>query len=163
MTDARRSPISSASRLEDDRLPASYTSEVSWTGWVTFAGVMMILLGLFQVVEGLVALLRPSYFVVSNEGLLVPVTYAGWGWLHLVLGVVIALAGGGVLAGNAMARVVGVVLAGLSALANLAFIAAYPLWGVIVIALDIAVIYALCTDPRGRYDTPNTAPGPGRR
>ncbi|MGZ6259082.1 MAG: DUF7144 family membrane protein, partial [Candidatus Limnocylindrales bacterium] len=61
----------------------------------------------------------------------------------LVLGVVVALTGIGLLAGNVVARVVGVVLAAVSALVNLAFIAAYPLWSAIVITIDVVVIYAI--------------------
>jgi vacuolar-type H+-ATPase subunit I/STV1 len=113
------------------------------SGWISFAGIMMILLGAFQVIEGLVALFRPDYYLVGSRGLVVSLSYTGWGWFHLILGVVVLAAGFGVMAGATWARVVGVVLALLSAIANLAFIAAYPLWSIIVILVDCAVIWAL--------------------
>jgi hypothetical protein len=132
--------------------PKSYGSDTDdWSGWISFAGIMMILLGSFQIIEGLVALLRSSYFVVPATGLVVNVDYNAWGWLHLVLGVLIFAAGFGVMAGRLWARIVGIVLALISAVVNLAFIAAYPLWAIIVIAVDIAVIYALATHRRGEY------------
>lgn len=114
-----------------------------WVGWVLFAGCMMILLGAFQVIEGLVALFNRSYYVVTSANLLVSVDYSGWGWVHLVVGVLVGIAGFGVLAGQTWARIVGIIFAGISAIVNLGFLAAYPVWSVLIIALDIVVIYAL--------------------
>ncbi len=71
------------------------------------------------------------------------VNYLGWGWAHMALGVLFVLVGFGVLAGQTWARAVGIALAVISAVVNLAFIAAYPVWGVVLIALDIVIIYAL--------------------
>ena len=119
-----------------------------WTGWVVFAGFMMIMLGLFQAVEGLVAVFDDGFYHVTSSGLVVDVDYSVWGWVHLLLGAVIAISGVGVLAGNTAARVVGVILAGLSALVNLAFIEAYPIWSIIVITIDVLVIYALTVHGR---------------
>lgn len=134
--------------------PQSYGSDTDdWSGWITFAGIMMILLGVFQLIEGLVALFSPTYFLVGEEGLVLSLSFTSWGWTHLLLGVLILAAGFGVMAGQVWARVLGIVLAGLSAIANLVFIAAYPMWSIIVIAVDIAVIFALATNRRG-------APGP---
>ena len=76
------------------------------------------------------------------------VNLAAWGWLHLVLGVVAVIAGYGVIVGERWAQIVGIVLAGVSAIVNLAYIAAYPLWSVIVIAVDVIVIYALAVHGR---------------
>jgi hypothetical protein len=109
---------------------------------------MMVLLGAFQVIEGLVALLRRGFYVVAPQGLVVDVDYNTWGWVHLIIGVVVAATGLGVLAGRTWARVVGVVFAGLSAIVNLAFFPAYPFWAAIVIVVDIVVIYALCVHGR---------------
>ena len=108
----------------------------------------MILLGGFQIIEGLVAILRPAYYLIGDAGLVVSVSYTGWGWFHLLLGVLVLAAGFGVMAGRTWARVVGIVLAVISALANLVFIAAYPLWGIVVIAVDVAVIFALTNGRR---------------
>ncbi len=111
--------------------------------WVVFGGVMLILLGSIHAIQGLVALLDGGYYRVRPSGLVVHVSYTTWGWGHLVLGILAALTGIGLLAGNMAARVVGVVLAVVSALVNLAFIAAFPLWSAIVITIDVVVIYAI--------------------
>ena len=126
--------------------PAPHTEApepTAWTGWVVFAAVMMTLVGTFQAIQGLVALFDDGYYVVGPEGLVVSVDYTAWGAVHLLVGLVILGAGFGVLAGNVLARTVGVILAVLSAVLNLAFIAAYPLWSTIVIAIDVIIIYAL--------------------
>jgi hypothetical protein len=119
-----------------------------WTGWVVFAGLMLVMLGLFQALEGLVAIFDQGYYLVGSEGLVVNVDYTVWGWVHLILGVLAIAAGFGLIAGNMAARVVGVILAVISAILNLAFIAAYPVWSIIVIAIDVIVIYAIVVHGR---------------
>lgn len=114
-----------------------------WVGWIAFASMMMIMLGSFQVIIGLTALFQSGYFLVGEENLLVSVDFTAWGWTHVALGVVALAAAFGLLAGQLWARIVGIALAMLSALVNLAFIAAYPLWSIMVIALDVVVIYAI--------------------
>ena len=120
----------------------------AWTGWVVFASAMMLLLGCFQAVQGLVAVFDDGFYHVTQGGLVIDVDYTAWGWTHLLLGVLIFICGLGVLTGNLVARTVGVLLACLSALANLAFIAAYPVWSVLIIAIDVLVIYALTVHGR---------------
>jgi hypothetical protein len=119
-----------------------------WVGWVVFAGLMMIMLGFFQAIEGLVAIFDDGYYLVRPDGLVVNVDYTTWGWLHLIVGVLAIAAGLGLIAGNIVARVVAVGLALLSAVLNLAFIAAYPVWSTIVIAVDVIVIYAIIVHGR---------------
>ncbi|HKS48874.1 MAG TPA: hypothetical protein VJT49_27950 [Amycolatopsis sp.] len=114
-----------------------------WTGWVAFGGIMLILLGLFQAVEGLVAIFDHGYYLVTSAGLVVNVDYSAWGWLHLALGILAVVVGIGLMTGNKVARVAGVIIAALSAIANLGFVAAYPVWSLLVIALDVLVIYAI--------------------
>jgi hypothetical protein len=80
---------------------------------------------------------------VATKRLLIVSDYPTWGWIHLVLGVLIFLAGIGVMSGNPMSRGVGVVLAGLSAISALAFSAAAPVWAVVVVLVDVLIIYAL--------------------
>ncbi|MBB3084466.1 DUF7144 family membrane protein [Geodermatophilus sabuli] len=126
-----------------------YTEPTSaWAGWVVFGGVMLIMLGLFQIIQGLVALFDDGFYAVTSGGLVVDVDYNTWGWIHTAIGIVGVLAGLGLLAGNMVARVVGVGIALLSALANLAFISAHPLWSTIVITLDVIVIYAIVVHGR---------------
>ncbi len=114
-----------------------------WEGWVGFGGIMMILVGIFGIIEGLAALFRDQYFVVTSNGLLVTANYTAWGWTHLILGIVVLGAGFGVLVGQTWARIVGILLAVVSATVNLAFLSAYPVWSTIIITLDVLVIYAL--------------------
>jgi hypothetical protein len=115
----------------------------AWVGWVMFAGVMMVILGVIEAIEGLVALVNDDYYLVAGNELVVSVDYTTWGWVHLVLGIVIAAAGLGVMVGQMWARVIGILLAALSAIVNIAFLAAYPVWSTIIIAIDVLVIYAL--------------------
>lgn len=130
-----------------DRVPVQETGypqrSTAWTGWVVFAGVMLITVGAFQVIQGLVALFDDGFFLVRPNGLVVDVNYNAWGWTHLIIGAVMVLTGFGLLAGNMAARVVGVGVAVLSAIVNLGFISAYPIWSTIIIALDVLVIYAI--------------------
>jgi hypothetical protein len=114
-----------------------------WTGWIVFAGVMLIMLGAFHIIEAVVALFREDFYLVGSDGLAVHVDYAAWGWAHLILGLIAGLAGIGLLAGNIVARVVGVGVAMLSALANLAFVPAYPVWSIIIVTFDVLVIWAI--------------------
>jgi hypothetical protein len=119
-----------------------------WVGWVIFAGVVMITLGAFHIIDGLVALFERGYYLVTSGKLVLHISFTAWGWAHLALGVLFVLVGLGVLAGQLWARVIGIALAVISAIINLAFIAAYPVWGVILIALDIVIIYALAMHGR---------------
>jgi hypothetical protein len=109
---------------------------------------MLIMVGAFQIIEGLVALFDDGFYLVGSTGLLVNVDYNTWGWIHTAIGVVCVLAGIGLLAGNMVARVVGIAVACLSALVNLAFISAYPVWSAIMIILDVIVIYAIIVHGR---------------
>ncbi|KAA9163607.1 hypothetical protein FPZ12_008855 [Amycolatopsis acidicola] len=113
-----------------------------WVGWIWFGGAMMILLGIFGVIQGLVALFNDKYYVVGPEGLLV-FDLTGWGWVHLILGALAIVAGFALFSGATWARVTAVVLATINAVAQLAFLSAYPVWGTICIALDVLVIWAV--------------------
>ena len=117
--------------------------ETGWMGWVIFASVMMVLIGFFHALQGLVAIFDDEYFLVTDNGLTVSVDYTVWGWTHLVLGAVVVIAGLSLFSGYTWARVVGIAVATISALVNFSFIAAYPFWSMIVIAMDVFVILAL--------------------
>jgi len=122
--------------------------QTAWAGWVVFGGVMLIMMGTFQAIQGLVAVFDEGFYLVRPDGLVVNVDYNTWGWAHIIIGIVGVLAGVGLLVGNMAARVVGVGIAFLSALVNLAFISAYPVWSTILIALDVIVIYAIIVHGR---------------
>jgi hypothetical protein len=114
------------------------------TGFAMFAGVLMILAGLWSVLAGIAAILNDDVFV-TTPAYVYSFDITGWGWIHLVLGVLVALAGIGVVQGATWGVVVGIVLASLSALVNFAFIPYYPVWSVLIIALDVVVIWGLAT------------------
>ena len=115
-----------------------------WAGWAVFAGVIMIIAGAFDAILGLIAILMPSstYFVAAEEGILL-LDVAGWGWWHLVIGLLIVVVGVAVTRGATWARVIAIILVALNAISQLALLGVQPWWSLIVIALDIVVIYAL--------------------
>ncbi|HST98993.1 MAG TPA: hypothetical protein VLJ85_15220 [Geodermatophilus sp.] len=140
-----------SSRPEIDTSSVAYGKDpdpTGWTGWVVFASFMMIMAGSFQAIEGLVAIFDDGFYHVTENGLVVNVDYSVWGWTHLLLGALLIICGIGVLAGNIVARVVAILLAGLSALVNLVFLEAYPIWGILIITVDVLVIYSLVVHGR---------------
>ncbi|HEX6516230.1 MAG TPA: hypothetical protein VF049_11710 [Nocardioidaceae bacterium] len=114
-----------------------------WAGWILFGSMMMILLGAFQAIAGVVALVNQGFYLVTSSGLVIDLDYTVWGWIHVGVGAVAVAAGFGLITGAMWARVAGVAVALLSAIVNLAFLGAYPVWGVLMIALDVIVIYAI--------------------
>lgn len=144
MSDTQQSPAYTADEpyVPDRRRPTA------WVGFVLFGGIMLLTVGAFQAIEGLVALFKDDYYLVTRNGLVFTLDYTTWGWTHLIIGLVAMAAGIGVILGQMWARVVGIVIAVISAFANLTFIAAYPLWCTIVIATDVLVIYALAVHGR---------------
>jgi hypothetical protein len=116
-------------------------------GFILFAGIMMVLSGAFQAFAGLVALFENEFYVTTRNYIF-QFDATTWGWIHLLVGLVVVLAGFAVMAGRTWGRVVGITLAVLSALANFAFIPYYPFWALTVIALDIFVIWALAAHGR---------------
>lgn len=128
--------MSNVSTEERTRKMASYA------GWRAFAAIILFTVGCFNVIDGLVSLLKEGYYAVSDNGLMV-FNYTGWGWILLIGGGISILASLGVLAGQLWARTIGVVLAVLSAIAHLAFLAAFPLWSFLTIGMCVLLIYAL--------------------
>lgn len=113
-----------------------------WVGWVYFAAFMVLLAGIFQLVSGFAALLSPDYYGVVNGSLLV-LDLTTWGWVHMLLGIALLCAGTALFSGKTWARVVAIILAMLNLLAQFAFLSEYPIWSIIIIAVDVMVIYAL--------------------
>ncbi|GIF40304.1 DUF7144 family membrane protein [Actinoplanes xinjiangensis] len=140
-TEARKS-------YEDPYVPPNPRRASGWVGMVVFAGVMLLMLGSFQAVEGVIALFRDEFYLTTKTGLVVPVDFDTYGWTHLLLGLIAVCTGLGILAGQMWARVVGIIVAVLSSLVNLAFLPAYPIWSVIIIAMDVLIIYALTAHGR---------------
>ncbi|WP_436533072.1 DUF7144 family membrane protein [Actinoplanes sp. HUAS TT8] len=119
-----------------------------WVGIVVFAGVMLLSLGVFQLTEGVVALVNEDYYVVTAAGLPVDLDYTAWGWVHLVLGLLAVAAGGGVFLGQLWARIIGILIAFLGALMHFVFLAASPFWCTILLGMDVLIIFALAAHGR---------------
>ena len=111
-------------------------------GFASFAGAIMVMIGFFQTFAGLAAIVEDEFFVVRGN-YVYDLDVTAWGWIHLILGIIVVLAGLAIFSGAAWARAVGITLALVSAIANFFFIPYYPVWAVLIIALDVAVIWAL--------------------
>lgn len=113
-------------------------------GMIAFAGVLMIMVGVFQAVAGIGAILEDKVYVVGQDYVF-SFDATTWGWIHLLLGILLGFAGFGVFAGQLWARTVGVLLAGLSAIANFVFLFGWnsPFWSLLIIILDVMIIWAL--------------------
>ncbi|QXJ22290.1 hypothetical protein AGRA3207_003271 [Actinomadura graeca] len=122
------------------------------SGWLAFAGTLALVVGAFNVIDGLVGLFDDDYYLVGDNQILV-FDYDTWGWIWLAVGIVQIVVGAGILAGQMWARVVGVVLAVAAAIGHLAFLQAFPMWSVLTIALCVLLIYALTAPPAGARGT----------
>ncbi|MDL5201439.1 hypothetical protein [Streptomyces sp. ALI-76-A] len=116
------------------------------SGWLVFAGVLMIFGGLMTLFAGIAAIADDDVFVATRNYVF-EFDLTGWGWIHLIMGVVITLAGAALFRGATWARVVGVALAGLAMLANFLWLPYAPFWAVVLIVINGFVIWALCTAP----------------
>ena len=113
-----------------------------WTGWITFAGVLMVISGGLNAFYGLIGIINDEWVVWGNRAnLYLDITQ--WGWVHLVLGLVVLFSGIGLFSGNVLARSVAVIIASISVFANFFFIPAYPVWALVVITIDVLVIWAV--------------------
>lgn len=113
-----------------------------WAGWIYFASFMLMLLGGLQILSGLAGIFNDEFFVVTANSLMV-FDFTIWGWINLLLGIGLVVVGIALLAGNIWARIIATGLTVLSAIAQLGFINAYPLWSIIALIIDGLVIYAL--------------------
>jgi hypothetical protein len=125
---------------------STMTTDRAVSGWAkglaAFAGAVMILVGFFHAFNGLAAIFEDDFFVL-RANYAFDIDISAWGCIHLILGVIVVFAGISIFTGATWARGVGIVLALLSAFANFLFIPYYPVWAVLIIALDIAIIWAL--------------------
>ena len=130
-------PSRSAESWSDDR-------QSRWSSGLTvFAGSLMLIIGCWQAISGFAALVKDEVYVVT-PAYIYSFDLTAWGWVHLLLGALIAVAGFAVLKGQTWGRVTGIVVASLNMIANFLFIPYYPVWSILIIALDVAVIWALC-------------------
>ena len=128
-----------------DSRTAPRRSQGAAFGFIAFAGVMMLILGALDIIWGVAAIANDEVVVVGGHGVMI-LDITTWGWVELILGIVIALTGLGLLAGNTAARWAGVGLLGLNAIVQVIWFSAAPLWALLIIALDVWIIYQLCVN-----------------
>jgi hypothetical protein len=144
MTDQAASrPTSRSSRADSGSRATS-----GWAvGLIVFAAIMLMMAGTFQFLAGLVALFENEFYVTTRNYVF-QLDATAWGWIHLLLGIVVAVAGWGLLSGRTWGRVVAITVAAISALANFLFLPYYPFWALTIIALDVLVIWAVAAHGR---------------
>ena len=129
-----------------------------WAGWIGFAGLLMIVMGAIAFFEGLIAIIRGGYFFSTQPGnpQIVVFDAKTWGWLTLLWGIVILLAGMGLVGGAGWARWFAIVVVSVSIIEQLGFVgnAAYPLWSLAVLALSVVILFALTVHWRDRETGP---------
>lgn len=124
------------------RVASAQQESTGWVGWNTFAATLMMILGSLHILWGFIAVVNDEWVVWGNRGSLY-IDLSNWGWIHMAAGVVVFLAGLGVLTGNIVARTVGVVLAAVSLVANFLSLPAYPVWSIAMMTLAVLVIWAM--------------------
>lgn len=117
-------------------------NKTMWAGWVFFAGVMLLVTGVLNVVEGLVAL-GQSARVVMVEDKLYMIDISSWGWALVVFGAVMLASGLGLFAASGVARIAAIVIVGVHAAVQVFWLGAYPVWSLLMIGLDTVILYAL--------------------
>jgi hypothetical protein len=148
---------------------SSRTASVAPTGWFTFAGTVLVIVGAINIIYGLSALYRDQVLMTAGAGDAIIWDLSAWGSVLLLFGIFQLLAGCALFGGAGWARWTAIVLAGLSAIANVGFITVFPLWTILIVALDIVVIYQLAGRgvPAGaaysqRYESPDVGPTAAR-
>ena len=139
----------------------------SWSGWVGFAALLALIIGMIDFIMGLIAIIRGEYYAIHGQQLIIFDTTT-WGWLTLLMGIAIVLVGLALANGSGFARWLTIVVVSVNLLGNLGWLGntGYPLWSLTVVALQIIVLYALTArwSRRGRslIDTvgPGASPGP---
>jgi len=115
------------------------------SGWIAFAGIAMIVLGCLDALWGVAAIANDEIVVVGGHGVMI-LDITTWGWIQLILGIVVGLTGFGLLVGNELARVLALFLLALNAVMQIVWFSAAPLWALMIIALDVWLIYQLCVN-----------------
>jgi len=136
------------------------------SGWVTFAGIMLLIVGVLNIIYGIAAIGDSNFFIANSRFILSGLNT--WGWVTLVIGVLQLFAAFSLWSGGLYGRIIGVAAAGLSAIAALMSIPAYPFWSLAIFALDIVIIYQIATrgtegrGDRAEADAIASAAGPPR-
>ena len=123
--------------MADTRSPSAAV-----VGWTAFSSLLMILIGLWWFMVGCVGIVQDDIFLTTSKYVF-KFSSTTWGWIHVVLGVIVAAAGLAIFRGAVWGRTVGVLMAAISCLIGFAWLPAYPVWGVILVAASVFVIWAL--------------------
>ena len=131
-------------------------SQDAWSGWISFAGIVIIIVGGMDLLQGFVAILKDEYVVATSKGLAI-LDVTAWGWATLIWGGILILAGLGLLGGAGWARWLAIIGVAVNAIQQVAFLAnypqAYPLWNLLIVALNIVLLYALTARWQGFMDS----------
>jgi len=140
MSSTAPEPAATGGRPSSTRYDDPAGGEMS--GWVVFAAIVLIIGGILDAMWGLAALLNSEVVTVGGHGVVVW-DFTAWGWAHLIIGSLMALTGLGLFAGSGAARVFAIIFASLSVLLQFGTFTAFPLWSMVIIAIDITIIYQL--------------------
>jgi hypothetical protein len=137
--------------MADYAVPASRKKTTASTWWafgvILFAGSIMVMVGIFQAIVGIVAIFNEDFFAVSQD-YAYRLNTPTWGWIHVLLGILVALAGAYLFFGKLWARVIAIVAALASAVSSFFFIPYYPVWSLLIMTLDVVVIWAVAAHGR---------------
>jgi hypothetical protein len=120
--------------------PSPYTEQAGG-GWITFAGVIIVIVAILNIIDGIAAISKSSFFI--NDAKYILSDLRTWGWIVLAIGVIQLFVAYGIWAGNQVARWTGIVIVSVNAIAQLMFIPAYPFWALAIFSLDVLVLYGL--------------------
>jgi hypothetical protein len=115
----------------------------TWSGWVIFAGVVLFTIGCFNVIQGIAALAKDGTYAIPEADLLVTTDFTAWGWSLIIWGAIMILAGIGLFSGNEFARWAAMAIVVINLIGQFTYFSAFPLWSLVIIGLDIAVLFAL--------------------
>jgi hypothetical protein len=115
----------------------------AWTGWVIFAAIVMLVIGVFDIIQGIAALVKDDVFLVTSSGLLVTTNFTAWGWALLIWGIVLVIAGAALFVGKEWGRWFAIVAVVVNLIGQFAWFPAYPLWSLVAIGLGVTVLFAL--------------------
>jgi hypothetical protein len=131
-------------------------SQDAWSGWISFAGIVIIIVGVMDVIQGFVAIIKDEYVVATAKGLAI-LDVTAWGWTSLIWGALLIVAALGLLGGAGWARWLAIIGVAVNAIQQVAFLAnypqAYPLWDLMIVALNVVVLYALTARWQGFRDS----------
>lgn len=139
----RADPPGEPRAQEEGALTTDTLRPSAWTGWAIFAAAVMFTIGAVNIIQGLVALLKDETYLITESGLLVTTNFTAWGWALIIWGIVLILAAAALFSGKEWGRWFALVAVIINGIGQIAWFPAYPLWSIVAIGLEIAVIYAL--------------------